>query len=633
MFLSDPRRVLRSLSLCAAISVYCALFAQAPAQPNPLDYPLGASIVDSSEGGGVVFRVWAPNAQTARVPGEFNSWNIAATSAMMTKGGDGIWSGYVANAQVGDEYKFYIDGLAPWRVDPYTRNSVNSDGNGIIEDAEYDWQATDWETPPHEEMIIYQLHVGTFTGNGDGGTNSPGHYRDIVDLHLDYLKSLNINMVQLMPIHEFPGSRSWGYNPVHFFAPESDYGSPDDLRYLIDTLQQNGIGVILDVVWNHTSNSDNNLWQFDGGENIYFYTTGDPCTDETQWGPRPNFASPQVRQLFEDNAAYWLDEFRMDGYRLDFTRAMRGYCNENGDGWLLLNNIVNRARSTNPRALLTVEDLPNDPSMTTPQSQGGAGYDAQWSDGFHDVMRAQLKETDPNMWSISDVVAGAGFDRPANEAVKFIDNHDESGNGERITVAIDPADPFSERAMGLNKVGGAMVLLSPGIPLLFMGQEFMEDKQFGDDEGDRIWWGFVDLYGGIKDFYARLCQLRRTRPSLFSTSGVQIIQVNDGANVIAFQRFDNQGDVTLVVANFGASSFTNYNIGAPSAGTWYEIAGSDRSEFQGSGVVNGDRVATPNAMDNQPATLEVALPPYSVHVFSKTPLQEAKNPGNIWSLY
>lgn len=601
------------------------------AQPTIANYPLGATIVPAAEGGGVVFRVWAPNATTVRVAGQFNGWNQNAATATMTRDAGGNWSNWVPTATQGQEYRFVIDSLTPWRVDPRARDVVNSDGNGVIRGngSSYPWQATAWQTPDIEAMVIYELHVGSFSGNGDGGANYPGRFRDVVDLHLDDLLALNVNMVELMPIHEFSGGISWGYNPSHFFAPESDYGTPDDLRYLVDTLQQNGIGVILDVVWNHASFSDNNLWQFDGPENIYFYSTGNACADDTPWGSRPDYSRVEVRDFIADNARYWLSEFRMDGYRVDFTRAMRGYCGENGDGWAVLNNIVDVSKAVNPRAIVIAEDLPNDGSMTTPQSQGGAGFDAQWGDPFHDVMRAQLSLADPNMNAIAGVIADSGFGRPAREAVKYIDSHDEAGNDQRITRAIDPANPFSARAQGLKKVGAAMTLLSPGIPMLLQGQEFMEDKPFGDQQNERIWWGFLDTYSGIRDFHGRLALLRRTRPSLRASAGIQFIQVNDAANVVAFQRFDGAGDMTLVVANFGATNFNSYLIGAPAEGQWYELAASDSVAHNGTGVTNGHVVASTTDRDGQPGTLDLKLPPYSVQVFSRAPLPGAAHP-DVW---
>lgn len=605
------------------------------AQVDSAAYPLGATIVEEPGESGVVFRVWAPNATSAHVAGSFNSWSATATPMTLESAASGIWSTHVANALEGQEYKFVFNGNH-WRVDPRARNTVNSNGNGIIEDdgSDYPWQATEWETPPHNEMIIYELHVGSFSGNGDGVTNYPAKYRDVVDAHLDDIIAAGANMIQIMPIHEFPGERSWGYNPSHFFAPETDYGTPDDLRYMIDTLHQNGIGVILDVVYNHTSNSDNNLWMFDGSdENIYFYSTGEPCLDETTWGPRPDYREDQVAALFADNAAYWIEEFRFDGLRVDFTRAMHGYCFEEGEGWDTMKRIVNSVKAANPRAIVIAEELPNDSAVSTPQAQGGAGYDAQWCDPFGDILRGQLGQSDPDIGSIAFAISDSGFGRPNIEAVKYVESHDEAGNHMRLTSVIDGDDPFSERAIGLNKLAGALTLLSPGIPMLFMGQEFMEDKKFHDGEGDRIWWGFLDTYGGVRDVFGIVGGLRQTRPSLLGDAGVQITHSNDGANVVAFQRYDGNGDVTFVVANFSGDEFTQYRLGIPAPGTWYELINTDASRFLGSGITNGTLIATAGNRDGQSQYVDIHLAPYALAVFSQTPLDDPPFSSSAWILY
>lgn len=591
------------------------------AAPVPSSYPLGANAVPPGDGGGVVFRVWAPNASSVGVPGEFNGWNTSA-NMLVSEGANGIWSGWVSSASVGDEYKFHLSGSS-WKNDPRSRDTVNTTDNSIVgsDGSDYNWQASGWVTPDHEEMIIYELHVGTFSGNGDGVGNYPATFRDIVDAHLTDLLAFNVNMVELMPIHEFPGGQSWGYNPVHFFAPESNYGSPDDLRYLVDTLHQNDIGVILDVVYNHTSTTDNNLWDFDGPSNIYFFGLG--CEGSTPWGnTRPRYTEPEVRDFITDNARYWIEEFRMDGLRVDATWEMRGYCNEAGEGWLLMGDIVDAVKAANPRAIVIAEELPNNDLVTTPQGSGGAGYDAQWGDDFNDSFRAQFSTIngggDPDMTDLAAAIEHSGFGRPNDEVVKYVESHDEAGNDTRITRVIDSSDPFSARARGLSMIGGGLSILSPGIPMLFQGQEFLEDKPFNDGFADRIWWGFLGPYSGVRDFYGDLCDYRRNRGSLRADAGIQMIQVNDGAEVIVFQRFDLSGDVILVAANFSATDFGNYLVGAPSTGTWHELINSESSAYGGSGATNGDVVASGDARDGQPATLDLHLPPYSLVVMSQT---------------
>ncbi|MGF1574200.1 MAG: alpha-amylase family glycosyl hydrolase [Sumerlaeia bacterium] len=614
--------------------IWCILsFTPANSQVDPQNYPLGATLVPESEGSGAVFRVWAPNATSAVVRGQFNNFS-ATTNPMQFNQTTGIWSAYVPNAVENQEYKYFLNGSL-WRPDPRARNSGNlRDDNSILTDngASYNWQATDWQIPALDEIVIYELHVGTFSGNGDGVPNYPARYRDVVDAHLDHLQRLSINMVELMPVHEFNGDRSWGYNPLNFYAPESIYGTPNDLRYMIDTLHENDIGVILDVVYNHAA-TDTNLWEYDGPENIYFYPTGN-CSQDTGFGARPDYRRPEVRAFLIDNLIMWMREYRVDGFRLDLTSLMHGYCGEQGEGWTLLAEMTEAIRAENPRAIIIAEELPNLDLITVPIANGGRGFDAQWGDAFHDVLRANLTSgSSPNMGEIANQIAGSGFGRPAMEAVKFSTNHDESGNTPRLLSAIDPLNNFSPRARGLDKIAGALSILSPGIPMLFQGQEFHENKQFDDGEADRIWWGFLAEYGGVVDFYGTLVNLRITRPSLRGTAGINFISINDTNDVLAFQRFDSAGDVTLIVTNMSEINYTTYRIGAPAAGTWYELVNSQSAEAAGNAMINGAVVASTNAADGQPASLEIALPQYSILVFSQQPLTQQENPTNSWVLH
>ncbi|MDX1972622.1 MAG: alpha-amylase family glycosyl hydrolase [Candidatus Sumerlaeia bacterium] len=485
--------------------------------------------------------------------------------------------------------------------------------------------------PDRNNMVIYEMHVGTFSGNGDGVNHFPGRYRDVVDVHLDHLQRLNVNMVEIMPIHEFNGDRSWGYNPLNFYAPESIYGTPNDLRYMIDTLHQNGIGVIVDVVYNHAA-TDTNLWEYDGPQNIYFYPTGN-CSQDTGFGARPDYRRPEVRAFIVDNVLMWMDEYQVDGFRFDLTSLMHGYCGEQGEGWQLLGELTTAIRARNPRAVIIAEELPNLDLITTPIANGGRGFDAQWGDAFHDVMRGALTgQGSPNMGAIAGVVQGSGFGvRPAMEAIKFSTNHDEAGNAPRLMSAIDPANNFSPRARGLDKLAGALSIVSPGIPMLFQGQEMHENKRFNDGEADRLWWGFLDTYGGVTDTYGRLTQLRLTRPSLRGDAGYAAISVNDGNDILVFQRFDGAGDVTVVVANFSAVSYENYNIGIPAAGTWYELISTQSTEAVGTGLVNAPRVATTPGLDGQPARATISIPAHVLQVWSQTPLEEEQQqPRQSW---
>ncbi len=319
-----------------------------------------------------------------------------------------------------------------------------------------------------------------------------------------------------------------------------------------------------------------------------------------------------------------MSEFRLDGIRVDSTANMRGYCNELGEGWLLMGDLTDAARAINSRAIVIAEELPNTDVVTDSRASGGAGYDAQWCDQFTDTFRAELVKFNsagsPDMSNIANAIANTGWGGSYLEAVKYVESHDEVGNDQRIVKIIDSTSASSARAKGLAKVAGALTLLSPGIPMFFQGQEFLEDKQFGDGSADRIWWGFLGTNGGVRDFFGAAADLRTTRESLRAASGCQVTHVNDGADVVAFQRYDGLGDVTFVIANFSATSFASYNVGIPSTGTWHEILTSDETAYLGSGVSNGSLAATTPGQDSMPAKLTIQLPARSILAFSKTPV-------------
>ena len=617
------------LTLALGALLAAGAFQFAAAAVDPLTYPLGASLVPAADGGGTVFRVWAPNATAVVVRGTFNAYSTTANP--MTKDtASGVWSAYVANAAVGSAYKYYLNGTT-WRVDPRARDTGNGPNDDCIvtdKGVGYNWQATNWVSPDRDKTIVYEMHVGTFSGNGDGVTNNPAHYRDIVDTHLSHLKNIGINMVEMMPIQEFNGDRSWGYNPMNFYAPETIYGTPTDLRYTIDKLHQNGIGVMLDLVYNHAA-TDTNLWQYDGTQNIYFYPAGSASLD-TGYGSRMDFRKPEIRRFFIDNALMWMDEYKVDGFRFDLVSLMHGYPGEQGEGWGFLQQMTQELRARNPRVILVAEEFPNLGSITQSAASGGRGFDAQWGDSFHDTMRANITSATPNVGDIMNVIANSTFGRPNLEVVRYSTSHDESGNSPRLLVAIDSADHFSAKARGREKIATGLAIMAPGIPMIFEGQEFHEDKQFSDTAASRIWWGFAARYPGTIAYYGKLGNLRLTRASLKGGSGVSTISVNEASDVLAFQRFDGAGDVTMVVANLSASDFTAYNIGAPSAGTWYELVNSQDPALGGVGTTNTPTVAAAPGLDGQPAKMTIKIPAYSLLVFSKAALPST---STAWTIF
>jgi len=273
--------------------------------------------------GGVAFRVWAPHAQSVFVKGEFNGWSDDETPLSHEE--NGYWYTDVASAKPGQEYKYVIinGDQKLERIDPYARQVTNSTGNGVIYDtSEFDWQDDDFKLPPHNELVIYEMHIGSFFLDAEG---KPGDFEAAME-KMRHLKRLGVNAIQIMPVAEFAGDYSWGYNPAHIFAVESIYGGPHSFKMFVREAHRRGFAVIQDVVYNHFGPSDLDLWQFDGWQEngkggIYFYNDH---RAETPWGStRPDYGRGEVRQFIFDNALMWLEEYNVDGLRFDSTLFIR----------------------------------------------------------------------------------------------------------------------------------------------------------------------------------------------------------------------------------------------------------------------------------------------------------------------
>ena len=288
-------------------------------ETTPSDYGgMGAILTPE----GVSFRVWAPHAEKVFVGGDFNEWH--GEQYPLTHEANGYWSTMVEGVQAGAQYKFRVINaeMDTWRNDPYALQVTNSVGNSVVVDPSFDWNKDFYRTPPWNEMVIYEMHVGTFHPI-DG--HVPATFDDAIQ-KLPYLLGLGINVIKVMPPMEFPGGVSWGYNPAHLFAIETDYGGPQAFKRFIQATHQHGIAIVLDVVYNHFGPSDIDLWRFDGWyENdkggIYFYNDD---RSKTPWGDtRPDYGRPEVRQFIRDNVLMWLEEYHVDGLRFDATAYIR----------------------------------------------------------------------------------------------------------------------------------------------------------------------------------------------------------------------------------------------------------------------------------------------------------------------
>jgi len=579
--------------------------------------------------GGVAFRVWAPHAELVSVIGAFNGWD--GDKHPLQPEDNGYWYADVADASIGDQYKFLLTTANGEfkRIDPYAREVTSSVGNAIVHNPDFDWDGDNFHIAPWNELAIYELHVGTFNDQGDD--DIPGTF-PTVSTRLGHLKRLGVNAIQIMPVGEFAGDRSWGYNPAHIFSVEIAYGGPLAFKQFIKRAHQEGIAVILDVVYNHLGPSDLDLWQFDGwSENnrggIYFYN------DEraiTPWGEtRPDYGRGEVRQYLLDNVMMWLEEYHIDGIRFDctqFIRTVNGAGTQDlPDGWSLLQWINSQVAQKFPGRITIAEDLQHNRWLTKDAGAGGAGFSSQWDAMFvHPIRRAVTTPQDENrsLEAIRDALCYR-YNDDAFDRVIYSESHDEVANGKkRVPQEINQDDPTGWYARKRSTLAAAMVFTAPGIPMLFQGQEFLEGGWFRDTVP--VDWDNNDEFHGIVRLYRDLIRLRLNRDGF--TRGLcgqftQVFHLNDQRKVIAFHRWDVGGtaDDVVVIANFFREAQDAYVIGFPVAGNWKLRFNSDWHGYSDDfhSHPSGDVVAEAGDTDGLPYYATVTIGAYSVLVYSQ----------------
>ncbi len=566
------------------------------------------SMVYTNDGGGVTFRVWAPNATSMGVKGQFNGW---ATTPMVDEG-SGIWSVDIAGAVPGQQYKYRINNSFD-RRDPRARRVTNSNGNSVIYDPDaFDWGETDIPMPWRNDLVIYQMHLGTF-----GGQNPPSTFDQAI-ARLDHVRNLGVNVIKLMPVNEFAGGRSWGYNPSDLFAIESDYGGPDAMKRFMRAAHERGIAVFMDVVHNHYGPSDLDMWRFDGWYQnnlggIYFYNDG---RAHTPWGStRPDFGRSEVRDFIRDQIFMWVEEYRIGGFRWDSVfNIINTDLGSNDTGRQMLDTINTELANTYPHVVRGAEDHAFDGLMN---------FENQWDVAYRWGLHGQIvpgSDSSRNMWVVRDLLANwASHARVVfTEAHDYIAaNHDRS----RIPREIFWDQPESIWSRKRSLLGAGIVMTTPGIPMIFQGQEMLETQAFHDDTPLR--WDRTNTFSGLVHAYTDLIHSRRNmRGGMqgLKGTGIDVHHVNDADNVIAFIRWDDGGgtDDVVVVANFSSTRWTNnnYMIGFPADGAWYSHFNSDSvmydAEFDDIGPLQVN-------VQNGEAAVNMGM--YSLQIFSREPPQ------------
>jgi len=576
---------------------------------------------------GTSFSVWAPHAKAARVVGDFNGW-FGERHAMRRLDDNGVWEIFVPEASPGSVYKFELltqHGEWVTRADPMARFTEIPPLTGSkVGESHFAWEDKGWidtrasTDALNSAMSIYELHVGSWR---------PGlGYRDLADPLIEYVRELGFTHVEFMPLAEHPFGGSWGYQVTGYFAPTSRFGHPDDLKYLIDRLHQAGIGVIMDWVPGHFPKDEWALARFDGEP---LYEHADPRRGEQMdWGTLIfNFGQSQVRNFLVANALYWLEEFHIDGLRVDAVASMLylDYSREEGE-WLpnqfggrenleaisLLQEVNATAYKRNPGIMMIAEESTSWPGVTKPTSGNGLGFGIKWNMGWmHDSL--QYMSVDPMYRAHHHNDITFSFIYAFSENFLLPISHDEVVHGKGSLLAKMPGDQWQKLANVRAYL--AFMWAHPGKQLLFMGSEFGQPSEWSEERGLDWWILDQPVHAALSKLVGALNHVYREEAPLWSrdneAGGFEWLDAGDAEhNVVSFLRWDHEGNPIAVIMNFSGAPVGPHRVGLPFAGTWDELINTDATEFGGSGVGNfGAVVATDHPHAGRPASAELTIPP------------------------
>ena len=612
---------------------------------------LGSHVVtiDDDERGpisGTRFAVWAPNAQAVEVISDFNWWT---GDRMRLIPGSGVWGTFVEGVDEGTLYKFRIqDQWGTWheKVDPMARYSEQAPQNAsIVTETHYEWNDDEWiarreASRAHAEpMSVYEVHLG--------GWRHGLSYRELADQLVSYVTWQGYTHVEFMPLAEHPFAPSWGYQVTGYFSPTSRYGSPDDLRYLIDKLHQAGIGVIMDWVPGHFPKDDWALGRFDG---TALYEHADPRQGEHKdWGTYIfNYGRNEVKSFLVSSALYWISEFHADGLRVDAVASMLylDYSREEGQ-WVpnkyggrenleaidFLRYVNSHLYSRHPGILMIAEESTSFPGVTKPVDDGGLGFGFKWNMGWmNDSLRYLELNPFHRQYHHGEMTFAMVYQYSENFILPI--SHDEVVHGKGSMITKIPGDDWQQFAS--LRAFYSYMWSFPGKQLVFMGQEFGQRHEF--DESVSLEWFVADLWGhgGLKRLFRDLNKIYKENPALWQLDsdprGFEWINADDaGNNLFSWLRRSDDGSTIACFTNFSPNPQTDYRIDLPMEGVWTEILNTDSLEYDGTGEFGnlGQIVAAPlPAPDRLRAVATVCVPPMGSVWLRHNPSATAALPGD-----
>ena len=594
---------------------------------------------------GSFFAVWAPNAKNVTVVGDFNGWNQVSHPLKNRNDNSGIWEGFIPGVEKGSVYKFVIISTQKKykveKADPLAKFSEQPPNNAsIVWEYDYRWNDDAWmkERTKYNSlsgpMSVYEVQLESWRRSVEEG-QKPLTYIELAAELADYVKEMGYTHIELMPVTEYPFSGSWGYQVVGYFAPTSRFGNPDEFMHLVDILHQNQIGVIIDWVPSHFPGDQHGLHFFDG---TYLYEHEDPRKGyHPDWTSYIfNYGRNEVRNFLISSAHSWMENFHIDGIRVDAVASMLylDYSREEGE-WIpneyggrenleairFLRDLNESLYTTFPGIQTIAEESTAWPMVTRPVYTGGLGFGMKWNMGWmHDTLDYFAKEPIHRSYHHNQLTFSIMYAFSENFMLSL--SHDEVVHGKRSLINKMPGDEWQKFA-NLRVLFGYM-FAHPGKQLHFMGMEFGQWNEWNYQTS--LDWHLLefDNHKGLQRFVKDLNSLYRRYPALyevdFNFEGFSWIDANDSQNsILSFIRYDSsKAQVVVVVVNFTPVPRHNHRIGVPLDGRWVEILNSDATQYGGSGQGNmGSVEAHPVRYHDEDQSINILLPPLSILMFSK----------------
>lgn len=597
---------------------------------------LGAHCVTVAGIDGVRFAIWAPNAGSVAVVGDFNAWDTER-HVMRLRREAGIWEIFLPGVSAGQRYKFALTNAQghamPWRADPYARASERSPSTAsIISDTPLHGAPCSagvshlFSAGPDDPVSIYELHPGSWQRDPEDPDRMLNWY-ELSDTLVPYVADLGFTHIELMPVAEFPFDGSWGYQPTGLFAPSARFGDMRGLRHFVQTCHDSGIGVLLDWVPGHFPSDAHALAQLDGTS---LFEHADP-----REGVHPdwqsliyNFGRNEIRCFLAGSARYWIEEFGFDGLRVDAVASMlyRDYSRKDGE-WIpnadggrenyeaiaLLRHVNESLGRTHPQAVTIAEESTAWPGVSKPVDQGGLGFHFKWNMGWmNDTLRFMGRDPAHRKYHLEELTFGLMY--AFSEQFVLPLSHDEVVHGKGTLLGRMPGS--REQQFANLRLYLAFMFAHPGKKLLFMGGEFGQDREWNHDHS--LDWHLVQpgsLHQGLSHLVGDMNRLYRHKSALHQRdadpAGFKWVVVDDAENtVLAFLRRGEQPrDTLLAVFNFTPVTRTNYRVGVPVGGQWAELLNTDASAYGGSDLGNcGAATATATASHDHDYSVTLTLP-------------------------